>query len=354
MPARGSGSPPSCSTRRPDSTSGRTANTTLDDAFDTGDEIAQAISVALRPELLKDMSERAMRQAPADLTAWDYALRGVWHLRRTNTRRRRAVGRAAHPRRPARPCLRRSRTQTSRTRTTDAPAALDRRPRRGPCGARRARGSRGRLRPDGGERLRLPVPRVLRPGQAPGRGGHASAGGQAESEASLSRARSSASSWASRGARRKVCGSSTPRSGSPARPTSLDVLRRQGGRALGRGQARGVTLRASGRSSWTPTPRLRRPSRTSRRTRPCSATCREREPLSPRPCGCGRTCPRQRCARSSPRFPSLGSRSTSTGYGSLAGRRTPQEYPRRRLKEHAMSTFPRSTTRCRIRRCARS
>jgi adenylate cyclase len=58
-------------------------NTTLDDAFDTGDEIAQAISVALRPELLKDMSERAMRQAPADLTAWDYALRGLWHLRRT-------------------------------------------------------------------------------------------------------------------------------------------------------------------------------------------------------------------------------------------------------------------------------
>ena len=58
-------------------------NTTRDDAFDTGDEIAQAISVALRPELLKDMSERAMRQAPADMTAWDYALRGLWHLRRT-------------------------------------------------------------------------------------------------------------------------------------------------------------------------------------------------------------------------------------------------------------------------------
>ena len=58
-------------------------NTTLDDAFETGHEIAQAISVALRPELLKDMSERAMRQAPGDLTAWDYALRGLWHLRRT-------------------------------------------------------------------------------------------------------------------------------------------------------------------------------------------------------------------------------------------------------------------------------
>jgi adenylate cyclase len=57
-------------------------NTTLDDAFQTGDEIAQAISVALRPELLKNMSERAMRQAPADMTAWDYALRGLWHLHR--------------------------------------------------------------------------------------------------------------------------------------------------------------------------------------------------------------------------------------------------------------------------------
>jgi adenylate cyclase len=57
-------------------------NTTLHDAFETGDEIAQAISVALRPELLKNMSERAMRQGPADLTAWDYALRGLWHLRR--------------------------------------------------------------------------------------------------------------------------------------------------------------------------------------------------------------------------------------------------------------------------------
>jgi len=57
-------------------------NTTLGDAFETSDEIAQAISVALRPELLKSISERAMRQAPADMTAWDYALRGLWHLRR--------------------------------------------------------------------------------------------------------------------------------------------------------------------------------------------------------------------------------------------------------------------------------
>jgi adenylate cyclase len=57
-------------------------NTTFEDMFDTAGELAQAISVALRPELLKAMSERAMRQPPADLTAWDYALRGLWHLRR--------------------------------------------------------------------------------------------------------------------------------------------------------------------------------------------------------------------------------------------------------------------------------
>ena len=57
-------------------------NTTLEDAFETGDEIAQAIGVALRPELLKSMAERAMRQPPGDLTAWDYALRGLWHIRR--------------------------------------------------------------------------------------------------------------------------------------------------------------------------------------------------------------------------------------------------------------------------------
>ena len=58
-------------------------SSTLDDLFETGSEIAQAISVALRPGLLSDMSERALRQPPADLTAWDYALRGLWHLNRT-------------------------------------------------------------------------------------------------------------------------------------------------------------------------------------------------------------------------------------------------------------------------------
>ena len=55
-------------------------NSTLADMFDTANEVAQAITVALRPGLLKAMSDRALRQAPADMTAWDYALRGLWHL----------------------------------------------------------------------------------------------------------------------------------------------------------------------------------------------------------------------------------------------------------------------------------
>jgi adenylate cyclase len=46
-------------------------NTTLDGAFQTGDEIAQAISVALRPELLKNMSERATCEAPGWTAASD-------------------------------------------------------------------------------------------------------------------------------------------------------------------------------------------------------------------------------------------------------------------------------------------
>jgi adenylate cyclase len=57
-------------------------NTDIADVFETQTEIAQAIAVAMRPELLKAESDRAMRQAPADLTAWDYALRGLWHIHR--------------------------------------------------------------------------------------------------------------------------------------------------------------------------------------------------------------------------------------------------------------------------------
>ena len=59
-------------------------NTGIEDVFETQAEIAQAIAVTMRPELLKAESARAMRQPPADLTAWDYALRGLWHLYRSN------------------------------------------------------------------------------------------------------------------------------------------------------------------------------------------------------------------------------------------------------------------------------
>ncbi len=59
-------------------------NTELTDVFDTQAEIAEAIAVAMRPELLKAESDRAMRQPPADLNAWDYALRGLAHLYRND------------------------------------------------------------------------------------------------------------------------------------------------------------------------------------------------------------------------------------------------------------------------------
>jgi adenylate cyclase len=59
-------------------------NTEMTDVFDTQAEIAESIAVAMRPELLKAESDRAMRQPPADLNAWDYALRGLAHLYRNN------------------------------------------------------------------------------------------------------------------------------------------------------------------------------------------------------------------------------------------------------------------------------
>jgi adenylate cyclase len=59
-------------------------NIEIEDVFETQAEIAQAIAVAMRPELLKAESDRAMRQAPADLNAWDYALRGLSHLYRNS------------------------------------------------------------------------------------------------------------------------------------------------------------------------------------------------------------------------------------------------------------------------------
>lgn len=57
-------------------------NTDMHDVFETQTEIAHAIAVALRPELLKAESDRAIRQLPSDLSARDYALRGLWHIYR--------------------------------------------------------------------------------------------------------------------------------------------------------------------------------------------------------------------------------------------------------------------------------
>lgn len=57
-------------------------DTTVADVFDAQAEVAEAIAVALRPELLRAESVRSLRRAPADLDAWDYALQGLWHLYR--------------------------------------------------------------------------------------------------------------------------------------------------------------------------------------------------------------------------------------------------------------------------------
>jgi TolB-like protein len=57
-------------------------NTNLQDVFETQTQIAHAIAVALRPELLKAESDRAIRQPPSDMGARDFALRGLWHLYR--------------------------------------------------------------------------------------------------------------------------------------------------------------------------------------------------------------------------------------------------------------------------------
>ena len=54
----------------------------LRDIFALQDEITEAIVAAMHPELWKSEQERAVRRNPQDLTAWDTAQRGWWHLRR--------------------------------------------------------------------------------------------------------------------------------------------------------------------------------------------------------------------------------------------------------------------------------
>lgn len=51
----------------------------LGDVLGAQEEIAQALSAAIEPELRRVESERAMRRDPADLDAWDCFMRGAWH-----------------------------------------------------------------------------------------------------------------------------------------------------------------------------------------------------------------------------------------------------------------------------------
>ena len=48
------------------------------DVFALQDEIAQAIAAAMHPELIRHETDRVLKAAPANLDAWENALRGFW------------------------------------------------------------------------------------------------------------------------------------------------------------------------------------------------------------------------------------------------------------------------------------
>jgi TolB-like protein/class 3 adenylate cyclase/Tfp pilus assembly protein PilF len=52
------------------------------DVFDLQDELTQTLSAQLAPELSEAEQARALRSTPDILGAWEYYLRGLWHLRR--------------------------------------------------------------------------------------------------------------------------------------------------------------------------------------------------------------------------------------------------------------------------------
>ena len=54
----------------------------LTDIFDLQDEISQTIAAAIEPELSNAERERALRQPPDNLGAWESYQRGMWHLYR--------------------------------------------------------------------------------------------------------------------------------------------------------------------------------------------------------------------------------------------------------------------------------
>jgi len=54
----------------------------LEDIFAVQDEISEAITTAVAPAFVSAEAKRAERKAPGNFDAWDYAMRGNWHLSR--------------------------------------------------------------------------------------------------------------------------------------------------------------------------------------------------------------------------------------------------------------------------------
>jgi len=54
----------------------------LDDLFDMQSEIAQSVAGAIQPELITAEMQRARNTSPESMEAWDYAVRGRWHVLR--------------------------------------------------------------------------------------------------------------------------------------------------------------------------------------------------------------------------------------------------------------------------------
>ena len=52
----------------------------LDDIFTVQDEISEAITTAVAPAFVSAEAQRAERKAPENFDAWDYVMRGNWHL----------------------------------------------------------------------------------------------------------------------------------------------------------------------------------------------------------------------------------------------------------------------------------
>jgi adenylate cyclase len=52
----------------------------LDDVFAVQDEIAEAVTMAIRPAVGTAEQQRALRRPPSSLTAWEAYQRGMWHL----------------------------------------------------------------------------------------------------------------------------------------------------------------------------------------------------------------------------------------------------------------------------------